>query len=81
MSIVILFAKKIKFKLVSWCLVWALLFVEPARPSILRAVKSILTYDSLFNLQNSSKGRKTTDIVCTIFHISTSLETIKNVHQ
>lgn len=81
MGNVILFAKKIKFKLVCWCLVWVFLFVEPARPSILRAVKSILPHDSLFNLQNSSKWRETTDIECTIFHISTSLETIKNVHQ
>lgn len=48
----IIFAKKFQFLSVSWCpSAGVLLPLEPTRPKILRAVKSIPPHDSLFNLQ------------------------------
>lgn len=54
----------------------ALLLIESAEPSLSRAMKSTLPFDSPFHLRNSFKKENTTDIVCTIFYISKSLDTI-----
>lgn len=54
----------------------ALLLIESAEPSLSRAMKSTLPFDSSFHLRNSFKKENTTNIVCTIFYISKSLDTI-----
>lgn len=59
----------------------ALLLKESAEQRLSRAVKSTPLLDSPHHLKNSFKKKKTIDIVCTIFYISKSLETIKNVQQ
>lgn len=56
-----------------------LLLMGSAEQSLSRAVKSNLPSDSPFNLRNSFKKKRTTNIVGTIFYISKSLETIKKM--
>lgn len=62
---------------ISWYLPVALLLMGSAEQRLWRAVKSTPLFDSPHHLKNSFKKKKTTDIVCTIFYISKSLETIK----